>query len=166
MKTVQDLIDKLNETKEDEGFYYLSEKHKGMLTVDYRMGNESWSIAVFDKLNKVILLTTNKSLMNWEEMYWISKYALEHPYDDWFEEKKYNIIIGKDSHSPIYAAYKKPIDNEYIVSSHVFKDELRNDDELQFTEKDVEELKDCLPDYLSKIIDLGKTEVEDERKTF
>lgn len=94
----------------------------------------------------------------------VQKYIMDFVYttnpNDWFKEKKYNIIIGKDNHSPIYAAYKKPTDNEYIVSSHVFKDELINDDELQFTEQDIKKLKECLPDYLNKIIDLGKVEVK------
>ncbi|MCX0325192.1 hypothetical protein NX776_00475 [Apilactobacillus kunkeei] len=163
MKTVQDLVDKLNETKEDEGIYYLSEKHKGMFTVDYKLCGESWSIVIFDKRAKVILLTTNKSLMNWQEMYWISKYALEHPYKDWFPEKKYNIIIGRDSDNNHLTAYYKSTNDNYrgYTSSFASCCDLKNKVYI-FSESEVEELKSTLPENMAKIVELGKVEVEDD----
>lgn len=35
---------------------------------------------------KKISLASNGHIMNWQEMYWISKYAIEHSYEDWFDE--------------------------------------------------------------------------------
>lgn len=164
MKTVQDLIDMLNVTIEDEGVYYLTEKHKGIFAVDYKLMSESWSIAIFDKPNKTILLTTNKNIMNWKEMYWISKYALEHPYEDWFAEKKYNIIIGEDVNSnnvvhrnTCYEKTPKGVD----VNDSV-REEYLTLDRYIFTESEIEDLKSKVSEQSAKIIDLGKVEVKDD----
>lgn len=146
MKTLEDLIDKLNETNEKEGIYYLSEKHKGMFTVDYKLINESWSIAIFDKLNKKILLTTNKMTLNWKEMYWISKYALEHPYKDWFPEKKYNIIIGQDDE-----------DDEIVVDGIQMTKAQADQLYEYFTKKQAENLNkemNRLKDHFKKVSDI------------
>ena len=161
MKTVQDLIDMLNVTIEDEGVYYLTEKHKGIFAVDYKLMSESWSIAIFDKPNKTILLTTNKNIMNWKEMYWISKYALEHPYEDWFAEKKYNIIIGGSVLTTCATAYCKNGQGKVMLDTFTSPSELKLDD-YQFTESEIEELKSTLPTNMAKIVDLGKVEVEDD----
>lgn len=162
MKTLQDLVDKLNETNENEGIYYLSEKHKGMFTVDYKLINESWSISIFDKLNKKILLTTNKITLNWKEMYWISKYVLEHPYEDWFPEKKYNIVIGqdKDKTNEYYTAYRKS-SGDFATNDATLQGELTRYEYL-FTEKEIDELKSTLPENMQKIVDIGKVEVKDD----
>ncbi|MFY1048606.1 hypothetical protein ACOMA7_00610 [Apilactobacillus sp. 1-1-2] len=164
MKTLQDLVDKLNETNENEGIYYLSEKHKGMFTVDYKLINESWSISIFDKLNKKILLTTNKITLNWKEMYWISKYVLEHPYEDWFPEKKYNIIIGEDSDGYHLTAYYKSTNDNYRghTSSLVSYSDLKSKTYI-FSESEIEKLKSTLPTNMAKIVDLGKVEVTDDK---
>lgn len=153
MKTVQDLVDNLNLNydlvcrveRTDNGCYI---ENDTSCFIHFEDGH--WDIH------------DDFCMLHREVQKYIMDFAYTTNPNDWFGEKKYNVIVGKDTNAPIYAAYKKIMANEYIVCSHVYKDELRNTDELQFTEKDIEELKDCLPDYLSKIIDLGKVEVEYE----
>lgn len=86
MKTLEDLVKKLNETDEGEGYYKLSEYPEGTFRVCYKLANQEWSITAFGKSSKKISLASNGHIMNWQEMYWISKYALEHSYEDWFDE--------------------------------------------------------------------------------
>lgn len=162
MKTVQDLVDYLNQYFSEEGHY----------RIDYRDYDNTFEICSENDCGEYDLVEIDSKDRNWllerdigyqlsEVQHTIVNFLINSYPDDWFPEKRYNIIVGKDSNAPIYSAYKKPMDNEYIVSSHVFKDEFRNDDELQFTEKDIEDLKDSLPDYLHEIVDLGKVEVKD-----
>lgn len=157
MRTLKDLVDRLNRGHQLNDNFRTS----GNRESDYSIDLNRNEIILFSLKDRTYSFTSYISWVNDKDQDLIVNYLANHTPDDWFEEKKYNIIIGKDSHSPIYAAYKKPTDNEYIVSSHVFKDELINDDELQFTEQDIKKLKECLPDYLNKIIDLGKVEVKD-----
>lgn len=157
MKTIQDLVDTLNKKFDNE--FDLLEKENGF---EFCLRVDGAPIIDFNSRDKSFEFQSYIEYVYGRSLNMIVNFLANSNPSDWVPpEKKYNIIIGKDSHSPIYAAYKKPTDNEYIVSSHVFKDELINDDELQFTEQDIKKLKECLPDYLNKIIDLGKVEVKD-----
>lgn len=52
MKTLEDLVKKLNETDEGEGYYKLSEYPEGTFRVCYKLANQEWSITAFGKSSK------------------------------------------------------------------------------------------------------------------
>ena len=149
-------------TINDGGFYIDKDDEMDSYTLYMKTHGNTYGLIKLSKEYKSWIALPAFGLVSADLQKDIMDFVYTTDSNHWFDEpeKKYNIIVGEDTNAPIYAAYKKIMANEYIVCSHVYKDELRNTDELQFTEKDIEELKDCLPDYLSKIIDLGRVEVK------
>ena len=100
----------------------------------------------------------------------VQKYIMDFAYTttpkDWFTEKKYNIIIGRDSKKPMYdnqvvTTYRKNGLNDFFVNDNTHNSHL-SDYDYQFTESEIEELKSTLPTNMAKIVDLGKVEVKDD----
>lgn len=153
MKTVQELVYNLNTNYS--------------LDCDYEETDES--IIISEGSSPLISFTKdcweilNGFCMLHHEM---QKYIMDFAYSttskDWFPEKKYNIVIGRDSEDPIYSAYKKRGINQYAISAMAFKGELRTHEEFQFTESEIDELKSTLSENMAKIVDLGKVEVKDD----
>ena len=159
MKTLQDLVDRLNGINHLKPFSIEHYYDKYYLVVEYSMVTKN-TVVEFSQLN--YCFHEDIAYLHPIEQNIVVDYLANSNTYDWFAEKKYNVIVGTDTNAPIYAAYKKIMANEYIVCSHVYKDELRNTDELQFTEKDIEELKSTLPTNMAKIVELGKVEVKDD----
>lgn len=159
MKTLQDLVDRLNGINHLKPFSIEHYYDKYYLVVEYSMVTKN-TVVEFSQLN--YCFHEDIAYLHPIEQNIVVDYLANSNTSDWFAEKKYNVIVGTDTNAPIYAAYKKIMANEYIVCSHVYKDELRNTDELQFTEKDIEELKSTLPTNMAKIVELGKVEVKDD----
>lgn len=95
----------------------------------------------------------------------VQKYIMDFVYttnpNDWFAEKKYNIIIGGSVLTTCATAYCKDGQGKVMLDTFTSPSELKLDD-YQFTESEIEELKSTLPTNMAKIVDLGKVEVKDD----
>ncbi len=83
----------------------------------------------------------------------------------WFDEqeKKYNIVIGKDVGTYgdyVRTAYRKKDKGIEVWDSA--KEGNMTSDKYIFTESEIEDLKATLPDNMAKIVELGKVEVKDD----
>lgn len=84
--------------------------------------------------------------------------------EEWFDEKKYNIIIGKETHTDKFKlAYYKNMDcgmlRGYGINNYTIDRNLGEDD-YQFTDREIEKLKSKLPENMAEIVELGKVEVK------
>lgn len=154
MKTVQDLVNRLNEFNNPTGFSI-----SRCLDITFLKASKCRVVTFQDFIYRI----ENKfiDLKPHEQKVIIEFLANSNP-EDWFAEKKYNIIIGQDNCSPHYSAYRKMGKGEYIVRSTADEDELKSFEYLQFTESEIEQLKLTLPTNMAKIVDLGKVEVKNE----
>lgn len=156
MKTVQDLVDNLNLNydlvcrveRTDNGCYIEDDTS---CFIHFEDGH--WEI-----LNGFCMLHHE-----------VQKYIMDFAYTttpkDWFTEKKYNIIIGRDSKKTMYdnqvvTTYRKNGLNDFFVNDNTHNSQL-SDYDYQFTESEIEELKSTLPTNMAKIVELGKVEVKD-----
>lgn len=80
--------------------------------------------------------------------------------DIWFDEIKYNVIIGKDTGQNDYsnAVYAKRDDGSYRVVANVDFNELAND-EFCFSELEIKDLKEKVGAFMAEIVDKGIEEV-------
>lgn len=156
MKTVQELIETLN-------CYFRSEFDlfdKGCGDVDLTV--EGYPVVRFNQRAKQFGLCAYIQTLSGKCLFTIIDFLANSNPDDWFPEKKYNIVIGRDSDEPRYAAYKKRGIKQPMVSVMAFRDEIRSQEEFIFTESEIDELKSTLPENMAKIVELGKVEVRDD----
>lgn len=92
-----------------------------------------------------------------EYNYWIAYY--NKPVDDWFSEKKYNIVIGEGECVGTVAAYCAMDDDVYVVDNRTEPEQLK-DGAYQFTEEEIDNFKIKLSNKFAEIVDLGKVEVK------
>ncbi|GAA6113960.1 hypothetical protein [Apilactobacillus apinorum] len=159
MKTLQDLVDRLNRSDQLNDNFSTS----GSRDRDYSIDINGEEIILFSLKDRTYSFTSYIAWVNDKDQDLIVKYLANHTPDDWFAEKKYNIVIGqdKDKTNEYYTAYRKSFGNSFATNDATLQDELTRYEYL-FTEQEIEELKSTLPTNMAKIVDLGKVEVKDD----
>lgn len=104
----------------------------------------------------------NMTLINEHDQMEVAKFLRQDP-EEWFEELKYNIIIGKDTDvNEKFCAYwhsSNSSDSDFLLNDNTTHEDLSKD-EYKFNTAQINDLKLQLPDYMAKIVDLGKVEVK------
>ena len=94
MKTVEDLVDRLNDINHLKPFSIERYYDKRYLVVEYSIGTKNTAVE-FSLLN--YRFHKDISYLDPIEQNIIVDYLANSSTNDWFEEKKYNIIIGQDN---------------------------------------------------------------------
>lgn len=167
MKTLNDLVDKLNNYVEVEdgelGKYYIEQGgDKRYYLYEQYYAPDDGLLVVFAPDYPHWIIKWDLGGVNHIDQEKIMDFIYTTDKEHWFDEpeKKYNIIIGKNERKKIKTAYQKLYDGTYIADS-VEEDDLKTDRYI-FTESEIEDLKATLPDNMAKIVDLGKVEVTNE----
>ena len=158
MFSLQDLVDRLNRNNLINDDFSTS----GSRDRDYFINRNGVEIIAFCLEDRTYSFTSRIAWVKDKDQDLIVKYLANHTPEDWFAEKKYNIVIGRDNYTHRCSAYRKVDKGEYLIRSAADEDELKTFEYLQFTESEIEELKSTLPENMAKIVDLGKVEVEDD----
>ena len=156
MRTLKDLVDRLNRSDQLNDNFRTS----GNRESDYSIDLNRNEIILFSLKDRTYSFTSYISWVNDKDQDLIVNYLANHTPDDWFEEKKYNIIIG-ESYGYYKDAYRKLDKGMYAVIATQEDSELKRPYHL-FTEQEIEELKSTLPENMQKIVDIGKVEVKDD----
>lgn len=156
MKTINDLVDKLNN-------YYDMEFRVANTGDGYCIEDDMSIYICFDNGNWDILSCF--CMLNHEIQKEIMDFVYTTDKEHWFDEpeKKYNIVIGKDMTKKgerCKTAYRKAPKGIEVWDS-AKEDDLTSDRYI-FTESEIEQLKVRLPENMAKIVDLGKVEVKDD----
>lgn len=162
MKTINDLVDKLN-NYEAYGEYYIKEgKNDNYLLYKRYILSEDSTLFEFAKKQPYWSIYPNLGAMHNQVQEDIMDFIYTTDKEHWFDEpeKKYNIIIGEDMSGNFKTVYYK-VGNGVDVTDAAGEYELVSD-QYQFTESEIEDLKATLPENMAKIIDLGKVEVKDD----
>ena len=161
MKTLQDLVDGLNDVfSTDDCFYLIYDADMKTIHLYRRLTDVYFELAEISKKYKSWLVGKDLYMQVGEVQKVIMNFLVKSNPDDWFAEKKYNIIIGKGSDG-IKNIYKKSNEGRYLIDALADKADF-NIEPYLFTENEIEELKSTLSEKLAKIVDLGKVEVKDE----
>lgn len=162
MKTINDLVDKLN-SYGDYGEYYIrkDKAEEYLLCKRYMYGIDPILLA-FAKKQPYWDIYVDFGAMDNRVQKEIMDFIYTTDSNHWFDEqeKKYNIIIGEDVGKKWKAAYRK-LDDDIGVWDTV-KPETLTLAKYIFTESEIKELKSKVSEHSAKIIDLGKVEVKDE----
>lgn len=162
MKTINDLVDKLN-SYGAYGEYYIrkGKAEEYLLCKRYMYGIDPTLLALAKK-QPYWDIYSSLGAMNNRVQKEIMDFIYSTDSNHWFDEpeKKYNIIIGEDVNGEYKSAYKKWW-NGAEVSDEVNENDLTSD-EFKFTESEIEVLKSKVSERSAKIIDLGKVEVKDD----
>ncbi|MBC6389233.1 hypothetical protein ERK14_06745 [Lactobacillus kunkeei] len=158
MKTLQDLVDRLNGINHLKPFSIEHYYDKYYLVVEYSIGTKN-TVVEFSQLN--YRFHEDIAYLHPLEQNIIVDYLANSNPKDWFPEKKYNIIIGGSVLTTCATAYCKDGQGKVMLDTFTSPSELKLDD-YQFTESEIEELKSTLPTNMAKIVDLGKVEVKDD----
>lgn len=159
MRTLQDLVDRLNRSDQLNDNFTTS----GSRDRDYSIDINGEEIILFSLKDRTYSFTSYIAWVNDKDQDLIVKYLANHTPDDWFAEKKYNIIIGKNPKWETYTLYRH--DGEGGFESGDFLGHSALDNKyFQFNEDEIEELKSKLPENMAKIVDLGKVEVKNEKQ--
>lgn len=165
MKTINDLVKKLNVFFGYGEFYIEKDDEMNSYTLCVKYLGSLYSLVEFDKEYKDWIVEIKFGLVPAEIQKMIMDFIYTTDKEHWFDEseKRYNVVIGEDVKREgdcVKTAYRKNGDGVEVIDS---TDE--NDltlDEYIFTESEVEDLKSELPENMAKIVDLGKVEVKDE----
>lgn len=160
MKTINDLVDKLNNYGA-YGEYYIKEgKNDNYLLYKRYTLSEDSTLFEFAKKQPYWSIYPNLGAMHNQVQKEIMDFIYTTDKEHWFDEpeKKYNIVIGKDMSGNFKTVYYK-VGNGVDVTDAAGEYELVSD-QYQFTESEIEDLKATLPENMAKIIDLGKVEVK------
>ena len=162
MKTINDLVDKLN-SYGDYGEYYIrkDKAEEYLLCKRYMYGIDPILLA-FAKKQPYWDIYVDFGAMDNRVQKEIMDFIYTTDSNHWFDEqeKKYNIIIGEDMSGNFKTVYYKA-GNVVDVTDTAGEYELVSD-QYQFTESEIEELKSKVSENSAKIIDLGKVEVNDD----
>lgn len=162
MKTINDLVNKLNNGVAYGEYYIAKGKHENyLLRASYEAG-EYVTIFEFAKKQPYWNIYSGLAAKNNKVQKEIMDFVYTTDKEHWFDEpeKKYNIVIGKDMSGNFKTVYYK-VGNGVDVTDTAGEYELVSD-QYQFTESEIEDLKATLPENMAKIIDLGKVEVNDD----
>lgn len=162
MKTIQDLVKKLNQYGAYGEYYIKKGKHDNYLLYKRYTEGEDATLFEFAKKQPYWSIHPSLGVMHNQVQEDIMDFIYTTDSNHWFDEpeKKYNIIIGEDAGHNWQSAYKKCRFGAK-VNDAVREEDLLLDD-YQFTESEIKELKSGLPENMAKIIDLGKVEVKDD----
>ncbi|CAI2678890.1 hypothetical protein AKUH3B103M_PHAGE100200 (plasmid) [Apilactobacillus kunkeei] len=166
MKTLNDLVDKLNNYVEDGelGKYYIEQGgDKRYYLYEQYFAPDDGLLVVFAPDYPHWIIHCDFGMVNYADQEKIMDFIYNTDKEHWFDEpeKKYNIIIGEGEQGKLKTAYKKFSNGTYIGDA-VEEDDLKKDRYI-FTESEIEDLKATLPENMAKIVELGKVEVKDER---
>ena len=158
MKTLQDLVDELNKRRPFEDDYFTA----GSKTRDYHIGLGQYAIVSFNLRDRTYSFTQYITVADDKDQDLIVKYLANHTPDDWFAEKKYNIVLHNlDGEKMVINKYDRHNPFSIECSTGIDDDELKLDAYI-FTESEIEQLKLTQPTNMAKIVDLGKVEVKDD----
>lgn len=163
MKTVQDLVDGLNEIYATQGEYFIEyESCTGTLSLYYIKNDIRDNLAMFKPRYRTWSLWPSIGFQGIEAQHAIIDYLTNSNPSDWFAEKKYYIAVGMYDKTSKIVYYKNDntLDFKLRIMIDFDEDHLQDDD--IFTESEIEQLKSTLPTNMAKIVDLGKVEVKDE----
>lgn len=168
MKTLEDLVNKLNEIfnygkfvirrVDDMDNLYVSRAYpkgddifyKDLFEYDYKI--KGWllcpELAEFNGAVQKIVVD------------FLSEFRKE-GYEYLYQKKKYNIVIGEGECVGTVAAYCAMDDDVYVVDNRTEPEQLK-DGAYQFTEEEIDNFKIKLSNKFAEIVDLGKVEVKDE----
>lgn len=155
MKTVQELIETLNCYFRSE--FDLFDKGCGdvYLTVD------GYPVVRFNQRAKQFGLRAYIQTLSGKCLFTIIDFLANSNPDDWFAEKKYNIVLHNlDGEKMVINKYDRHNPFSIECSTGIDDDELKLDAYI-FTENEIEQLTLTLPTNMAKIVDLGKVEVTD-----
>lgn len=158
MKTVQELVNRLNNINHLKPFSIEYRCDKCYLVVEYSNGMKN-TVVEFSKTSYRI--HEDVSCLHSLEQNIIVDYLANTAPCERFLEKKYNIIIGSSVSTKCSAAYCKVGQGKVKLDTFTRPFELKLDD-YQFTESEIEKLKSTLPTNMAKIVELGKVEVKDD----
>lgn len=164
MKTLQDLVDKLNKEFHDDGCFRLSlDKYSDKYHVFYYIYRDydgySYELIEINRSYNTWRLGDNLSCELVDVQKVVVDFLANSNPKDWFPKKKYNIVIGIDTNTDFKTAYRKTASKGiYEVNGYTELNDLRKNQYI-FTEEEIKNLKVTLPPDLSKIVDLGKVEV-------
>lgn len=167
MKTLNDLVDKLNNYVEVEdgelGKYHIEQGgDKRYYLYEQYYAPDDGLLVVFAPDYPHWIINWDLGGVNHIDQEKIMDFIYTTDSNHWFDEpeKKYNIIIGENERGKLKTAYHKLSNGTYIGDA-VEEDDLKTDRYI-FTESEIEQLKSTLPENMAKIVDLGKVEVKDE----
>lgn len=163
MKTLEDLVEQLNEEfsvscgKIRKPFAYKESDHNS-LECSITFGGAD--MIYFNKSNKQYLLCNGINRIGSDCQDLIVRYLAKTYVKDWFpEEKKYNIIIGKNiGASKALSAYYKRENGDVAIDDVVLEKDLI-DEKFIFSESEISRIKHELPVSMKQIVDLGLVEV-------
>lgn len=169
MKTINDLVNKLNSYVAYGEYYIKKGKNDNYLLCKRYAENEDVTLFAFAKKQPYWSIHSSLGAMHNQVQEEIVDFVYTTDRTHWFDEqeKKYNIIVGEyvitDDDGLWKAAYRKCGYGTYgtEVVDNADENDLALDDFI-FTESEIEDLKSKVSERSAKIIDLGKVEVKDE----
>lgn len=163
IKTLQDLVDRLNEIYATQGKYIIEyEGCTGTLSLYYIRNDIRHSLALLKPRYRTWSLFPSIGFQGIEAQHAIIDYLTNSNPSDWFAEKKYNIVLHNlDGEKIVINKYDRHSTLAIECSTGIDDDELKLDAYI-FTKQEIEELKSTLPTNMAKIVELGKVEVKDE----
>lgn len=167
MKTLNDLVDKLNNYVEVEdgelGKYYIEQGgDKRYYLYEQYYAPDDGLLVVFAPDYPHWIINWDLGGVNHIDQEKIMDFIYNTDKEHWFDEpeKKYNIVIGENVRGKLKTAYHKLRNSAYVCSA-VEEDDLKTD-RFIFTESEIEDLKSKVSERSAKIVDLGKVEVTNE----
>lgn len=179
MKTLEELVDKLNKLQDEDDFLskfvirredemdrvfvskFLLNEHtivyKDLFEYNYRL--KGWLICSdLMYMNGAIQKVVVDFLSEFHDK----------SYDYIYGKKKYNIVIGQskvisEGNETIFlTAYFKNLYYSSFETNDTTNEDMLSEEKYQFTSREIEDLKSTLPIYMRTIVDLSKIEVEDD----
>lgn len=166
MKTINDLVKKLNSYGEYGEYYIRKGKNDNYLLCKRYTEGEDATLFEFAKKQPYWSILQSLGAMNNQIQKDIMDFIYTTDKIHWFDEpeKKYNIVIGEDVNSDNNVHWKtayKKFGNGVEIDDSIGKEDLTSSEYI-FTESEIEDLKSKVSEQSAKIIDLGKVEVKDE----
>ncbi|MDN2612985.1 hypothetical protein [Apilactobacillus sp. EABW-1NA] len=164
MKTIKDLVNKLNNYVAYGEFYIRKGKNNNYLLYARNESSDDSTVFDFAKQQPYWSIYPRLGSMHNQVQEDIMDFVYNTDKDHWFDEpeKKYNIIVGKELEPSAIqkweSAYMKTECGLSVRLALSERDFIK--DEFIFTESEIEELKYNLPENMAKIVDLGKAEVK------
>ena len=156
MKTVQNLVDRLNEIYATQGKYFIEyESCTGTLGLYLIRNGIRHSLAMLKPRYRTWSLWPDIGFQGIEAQHAIIDYLTNSNPEDWFGEKHYNIILQNlDGEKMVINKYDRHNPLAIECSTGIDDDEL-NLDAYIFTKQEIDELKSMLSNNMAKIVDLG-----------
>lgn len=163
MKTLQDLVDGLNDVFSKAGHFYLFyDDEMETIYLSRKLSDVCFELAEISKKYKSWLVGKDLYMQVGEVQKVIMNFLANSNPEDWFAEKKYNIVLNNlEGEKIVINKYDRHSTLAIECSTGIDDDELKLDAYI-FTEKEIEQLKLILPTNMAKIVDLGKVEVKDD----